>query len=128
VIQQVGSSYYDFDQLGAEFMLAGVQFTSLGTDGTIIFTYDASGNQTSLDPTADPIIAAHIPAHLQRDLVTLLAQPTVGLSIMDLTAMPPVLLFDATTLGLLFVALAYRVGALDPTTMTVLPIETWISR
>lgn len=113
----VGGSYYDFDQLGAEFMLAGVAYTSLATDGLTIFTYDEMANQISLPPEADPIIAAHVPAHLQRDLVAQMAQPAVGLSILDL---PQDLLL------LLLTGLAYKAGVIDRTTLAVLPIDSWL--
>lgn len=125
VIQLVGGAYYDFDQLGAEFTLAAVPFTSIGTDGTTIFTYDDMANQISLPPEADPIIAMHIPSHLQRDLLVLLAQPAVGGYVMT-SDTPPLLALDPTTAGLLFTSILYRLGALDKTTLAILPIESWI--
>lgn len=125
MIQLVGGKYYDFDQLGAEFVLAGVAFTSLGTDGATIFTYDQMANQISLPAGAAPVIDAHIPSHLQRDLLVSLVQPAVGQLIMS-SDMPPQILLDPSTAGLLFTAVLYRLGILDKTTLAVLPIDLWI--
>lgn len=117
MIQLIGGRYYDLDQLGAEFTLAGIAYTSLGTDGLSIFTYDAMANPISLPVEAVPIIAAHVPAHLERDLIELQLQPVVGIPILDLSP---------TLLQLLVLGLAYNARIIDKSTLAVLPVEQWV--
>lgn len=118
MIQVVSGTYYDLDQLAAEMVLAGLLFTDLGTDGTDIFTYDDFGAEIPLPAGADVVVLAHVPSHLERDLLALAAQPAVGMRVAELT--------DDMGRDLLACAL-FKLGAVDKHTSVVLPILDWLT-
>lgn len=117
-VQLVGSTYYDFEQLLAELALAGVVVSSLGTDGLTIFTFDDFGTPTALDPAAAPVIAAHVPNNLQRDLLALQLQSAVGLNVLNLSI---------NQLQAFVACLGFKAGAIDRTSLAVLSPGTWMS-
>lgn len=107
----------DLAQLQTEMVAAQVAIRGLGSDGTILFTYDENGQLADLPQGAAAVLTAHVPSTALTDQLTALLASTVGVTLTSLT--------QAQRL-VLVAGLLYKAGAIDRTTLAIRPLNTWL--